>query len=215
MPGLVLILLLSVLWCNAGAASAQSSVKVVALFTDKAMLKIDGQNVILKKGVSVQGITLLSASGRAARIRFEDGSEKILGLNQSIQQAYKKPVNNKMTVYSDSAGMFTMRGEVNGETTPFLLDTGATYIAFSSDEADRLKLSYQSAPKGAIRTASEVVSAWYIKLDRVRVGDISVSNVEAVVLEGSNPRPALLGMSFLKHVKLQRNGAAMVLEQKY
>jgi len=211
----LLILLLTVLWSHSATSSAQSSVKVLALFTNKAMLKINGQNVILKKGDSKQGITLLSASGRSALIRFEDGSEKTLGLNQSIQQAYKKPENNKLTVYSDSAGMFTMTGEVNGKNTPFLLDTGATYIAFSSYEADRLKLSYKSAPKGAIQTASEVVAAWHIKLDQVRVGDISVPNVDAVVLQGSSPRPALLGMSFLKHVKLQRNGAAMVLEQKY
>ncbi|MBC8212431.1 MAG: retroviral-like aspartic protease family protein [Gammaproteobacteria bacterium] len=215
MNRLILIFLLSVIWSSGWSASAQNSVKVIALFTNKAMLNINGQSIIMQKGDTIQGVTLLSASGRAARIRFEDGSEKMLGLNRSIQQAYKKPQNSKLTLYSDSAGMFTVSGEVNGKNTPFLLDTGATYIALSSDEADRLKLPYQSARKGAVQTASEVVAVWHIKLDQVKVGDISVPNVDAVVLQGNNPRPALLGMSFLKHVKLHRNGAAMVIEQKY
>ena len=60
-----------------------------------------------------------------------------------------------------------------------------------------------------------LVPVWNIMLDNVKVGGITVPQVEAVVLNGDQPRTVLLGMSFLKHLKLQRNGSAMVLEQKY
>ena len=215
MKSVSLVLILLVFFTSAWAVPESASIKVVALFTNKAMLNINGQRIIMKKGDTVQGITLISASGRGAVVRLENGTEKNLGINQSIHQAFKKPENNKLRLYSDSAGMFTLSGDINGQHTRFLLDTGATYIAISSEEADRLKLSYKSAKQGFVQTASEVVPVWHIKLDQVKVEDISVSNVDAVVLKGSNPMPSLLGMSFLKHVRLQRDGAAMIIEQRY
>ena len=108
-----------------------------------------------------------------------------------------------------------MNGKINGKPTHFLLDTGATYIAMSEAEADRMGLVYENSRKSLIQTASTVVPVWNILLDNVRVGDITVSQVEAVILQGSQPQPALLGMSFLQHVKLERNGASMILQQKY
>jgi len=197
------------------AFAAPDSVKVVALFSDKAMLMINGENIIMKKGDVIQGVTLVSANGRGAVVRFENGTEKELGINQSINQAFKKPTNNKLTVYSNRSGMFLMPGKINGRNTRFLLDTGATFISLSSVEADKLGLTYKSASKGMVQTANALVPVWKIKLDNVKVGGISVSNVEAVVLNGTNPKPILLGMSFLKHLKMQRNGAMMLIEQKY
>ncbi len=211
----IVFLWLLLLTVSFSVLAVNDSIKVVALFSDKAMLMVNGKNIIMKKGQVVDGVMLVSANGRGAVIRLQNGIEKKLNLNQSIQQAYKKPQNNKFTVYSDQSGMFQMPGKINGRLTRFLLDTGATYIALSSVEADKLRLSYKFAKKGAVQTASEVVPVWHIKLDNVKVGDISVANVDAVVLKGVNPRTALLGMSFLKHVKLQRNGAAMLIEQKY
>jgi len=78
-----------------------------------------------------------------------------------------------------------------------------------------LNLDYKKGRRGLVQTASETVPVWHLKLDQVKVGGISVANVEAVVLPGNNPPQALLGMSFLRHVKLQRNGSAMTIEQKY
>lgn len=176
---------------------------------------INGERKLIAKGESLQGVTLISSSGRGAVVKFEDGKELSLGINQSIQHAFKKANNKKLTIYSDKVGMFTLTGEINGKATRFLLDTGATYIALSEDEADRLGVAYKNGIKSNIQTASEVVPAWNIKLDSVEVGDIRVPQVEAVVLRGSSPRTVLLGMSFLKHLKLERNGASMVLEQKF
>ena len=212
---LLLIFLLFNLGFACASEAETASVKVIVLFSNKAMLEINGQNIIMQKGDVEQGVTLISANGRGAVVRFENGSEQTLGLNQSILQAYKKPQNKTIMVYSDSGGMFVLAGKINGRQTEFLLDTGASSIALSSDEADKLGLVYKSGRKGAVQTASEVVPVWHVKLDKVEVGGISVPSVDAVVLKGSSPQPVLLGMSFLKHLKLQRNGAAMIIEQKY
>ena len=194
--------------------AAEPMVRVMALFSNKAMLQINGKNHILKKGQNLNGITLLSANGRAATIRFDNGLEKTLGLNQSIQQGYKKPVTNKMTLYANRSGMFMTGGRINGQTTKFMVDTGATYVALSSTEADKLNLEFKSAPKVKLQTANEVASGWLINLESVKVGEIQVPQVKAVVMEGDTPH-VLLGMSFLQHLKMERNGTAMTLEQKF
>lgn len=191
------------------------SVKVLALFSNKALMLIDGERHLMKQGSVVQGITLISATGRGAVVRFENGKQQTLDINQSIRSSYRKPVNNRLKVFSNSKGMFLVDGKINGKSTRFLVDTGATFIAMSSQEADKLGLVYELGDRGYVQTASDVAPVWRIKLDRVKVGNISVSQVDAVVLEGDKPQPVLLGMSFLQHLKLQRNGAAMVMEQKY
>ena len=195
--------------------AAAPEVRVMALFADKAMISIDGRNIVMQKGQKEQGVTLLSANGRGAKFRLPDGSEKTLGLNQSIGSAYKKPSRRKLTVFSGDHGMFRVSGLVNGRSVRFILDTGASFISMSSEQADQLNLNYKTGQRGMVQTANATVPVWHLKLDQVKVGGISVANVEAVVLPGKHPPQALLGMSFLKHVKLQRNGSAMTLEQKY
>jgi len=118
-------------------------------------------------------------------------------------------------VYADRSGMFRLEGKINGKTTQFLLDTGATHVAISEVEADRLGLAYENGSQSLVSTANGVVTAWNMKLDSVSVGGINVPQVDASIVPGSSPRVALLGMSFLKHVTLQRDGAAMVLQQKF
>ena len=209
-----LLIMAAILIVATQISAAEPMVRVMALFSNKAMLQINGKNHILKKGQKLKGVTLLTANGRAATIRFDNGLEKTLGLNQSIQQGYKKPVTNKMTLYANRSGMFMTGGRINGQTTKFMVDTGATYVALSSTEADKLNLEFKSAPKVKLQTANEVASGWLINLESVKVGEIQVPQVKAVVMEGDTPH-VLLGMSFLQHLKMERNGTAMTLEQKF
>ena len=211
------ILSIIILLILSGTVSAMGAgkIKVEALFSDKALVVINGQRHLMQRGDVIDGIKLLAASGRGATVRLPDGSQQTLQLNQTISRVFSKAQNPTLRIYANANGMFELDGSINGRPTGFLLDTGATYIALSSDEADRLGIAYQSAPKSLIQTASEVVPAWQVRLGQVKVGDIVVSNVDAVILNGSTPSTALLGMSFLKNLKMQRNGAAMILEQKY
>ncbi len=207
-------LILMSLW-STSLLAATPVLRVMALFADKAMISIDGKNTVMNKGDVVQGVTLVSANGRNATLRMPDGRVQILTLNSSIGAAYKKPVRRKLTIFSGGNGMFMTSGLINGHSIGFILDTGASFISMSSQQAERLHIAYKKGRRGLVQTASSTVPVWHIVLDRVKVGNISVANVEAVVLPGNSPPRALLGMSFLKHVKLRRNGSAMTIEQKY
>ncbi len=207
------LVLLSLL--STSLLAAAPDVRVIALFADKAMISINGKNTVMNKGDVVQGVTLISATGRSATLRMPDGRAQTLTLNQSIGSAYKKPSHRKVTVFSGDNGMFMTSGLINGRSIRFILDTGASFISMSSHQAEQLHIAYKNGRRGLVQTASSTVPVWHIVLDRVKVGGISVANVEAVVLPGNSPPRALLGMSFLKHVKLRRNGSAMTIEQKY
>jgi aspartyl protease family protein len=96
----------------------------------------------------------------------------------------------------------------------FNLDTGATVVALPGADANRLGIDYRKGRAGLIDTANGPARAWQVPLDTVRVGNIELHNVEAVVVE-SGLEVALLGMTFLNRVEMQRDGATMTLIRRY
>ncbi|MDH3871316.1 MAG: TIGR02281 family clan AA aspartic protease, partial [Gammaproteobacteria bacterium] len=97
-----------------------------------------------------------------------------------------------------------------------LVDTGATQIAMNDAQARRLGIDYRvTGEPTAITTASRVERAWAVMLDSVKVGDINLRNVSAIVLEGPQPDQVLLGMSFLGRLEIRNDGQLMTLRRKY
>ena len=89
----------------ASAAAAQEvSVKVIALFTDKALMQVDGEQKIVMKGETFKGVTLQSASGRGAVVEV-GGETMTLQLNQSIAGNFKKRERRKIRILANNGGM--------------------------------------------------------------------------------------------------------------
>jgi aspartyl protease family protein len=104
---------------------------------------------------------------------------------------------------------------VNGAAARFLVDTGATLIALPAADAKRMGVSYLNAPRGVVNTANGSAVAYKVKLDTVRVGDITINNVDAMVIDGGGLHIALLGMSFLNRTEMTRDGETMVLTKRF
>jgi aspartyl protease family protein len=96
----------------------------------------------------------------------------------------------------------------------FLVDTGATAIAINAAEARRIGLDYKSGQAISVGTAAGVVPAWRVKFNTVKVGGITVNQVEGMVVESGLSVP-LLGMSFLNRMEMKRDGPTMTLIQRY
>ncbi|KGF68084.1 hypothetical protein LL06_18510 [Hoeflea sp. BAL378] len=95
-------------------------------------------------------------------------------------------------------GHFEAEGRVNGETVDFLIDTGATSIALSHDDAMRIgfteaELSYTLV----ISTANGQGRAAAVRLDSVDIGSIGRTGLRAVVAEPGQLDQSLLGMNFI------------------
>lgn len=211
LPGLSAILLCLLL---ATAIADDVKVKVIALFANKALLQVGNQQKIVKKGETFEGVLLQSASGRGAVV-VVNGKEMKLSLNQSIAGNFKKPERANLKIYPDSGGMYFVNGEINGQRTRFLVDTGATFVTLSGSKAKSLNIDFRKGISETVQTAASMVPAWIVKLDSVTVGGIRVSNVNATVIAGSQPAEVLLGNSFLQHTQMQKAGAVLELKKRF
>src|SRR6266850_1799414 len=115
----------------------------------------------------------------------------------------------------DSRGHFLADATVNGLPVRFVVDTGATFIALPQRDAERLGIDYRAGQLGQTRTANGVAQVYVVKLDAVRIGGIELHNVDATVHVGAGLDQALLGMSFLNRVQMQRDGGTMTLIQRF
>ena len=209
-PTFLLILNLGI----SAAAAADNGVRVIALFSDKALLQVGDQQKIVNKGETFEGVLLESASGRGAVVVI-DGNRQKLGLNQSIAGHFKKPDRTRMQIYPDAQGMYYVKGEINGVATRFLVDTGATFVTMSGNHASRLKIDYRKGAYSSAQTAAAVVPVWQVKLDSVSIGGIELRNVGATVIAGDQPSDVLLGNSFLRRTRIQQAGSVLEIEKRY
>ena len=208
--GLFLALLSAV-----GIASA-TDVSIAGLFAGKAMISLNGGTPrMVSAGQSIDGVKLISADSAAAVLEI-DGKRKTLGLGQGVSVGGGSFSGSQTVVLTaNSQGHFVTVGSINGASTRFVVDTGATYVSLSSSEARRLGLDYTKGERGAMSTANGVVPAYKVTLNTVRVGGISMNQVDAAVIEGGSPPVTLLGMSFLKRVEMRRDGDSMTLKKRY
>ncbi len=195
---------------------ASQSIKVLGLFNGKAYLSIDGENKLLADGQNFKGITLIKATGRWAKIKDSQGDVRQVSTGGTITSSYKKPQRSSVKIHPNAKGMYEVNGHINNSPIAFLIDTGATYVAMSELHAKKIGLNYkQKGIRSFASTASGTVATWEVKLDSVDVGGMKVNFVPAAVISGDHPYQVLLGMSYLKNIKVEHNGNAMVLQKKY
>ena len=85
----------------------------------------------------------------------------------------------------------------------------------SSSEAKRLGINYTAGQKAFSSTANGVVPTYRVKIDEVRIGDVTLNNVDGMVHVGDNLPIVLLGMSFLNRMDMKRDGGKMVLTKRF
>ncbi len=116
---------------------------------------------------------------------------------------------------ADRSGHFAVAAEINGRDVALLADTGATLVALTYDDAREIGFTHNDLSFTArSRTANGTASMAMVMLDRIRVGDIEVRDVRAMVAEPGKLHISLLGMSFLSRLEsFQIRGNELVLNQ--
>jgi aspartyl protease family protein len=116
--------------------------------------------------------------GRAVVVTSRDGDEVI------IQKAL--------------GGHFQANVTVDGKTIPMLVDTGASSVVLSYDDAATLGIDTGAlAYTIPVMTANGRAMAAPVRLNEIAIGPISRRNVRAMVSEEGRLDESLLGMSFL------------------
>jgi aspartyl protease family protein len=196
------------------AASAQTVTLNGSMGSRQALLVIDGVPRVIEIGATVQGVRLVSLSGTQAEIDV-GGKRRLLvagagpvRLGGGAESAAGS--SNEIVLTAGAGGHFTTDGKINGKAVSFLVDTGATAIAMGQADAERIGLNYKDAPRGFAGTANGRIPVNLVTLSSVRVGDVEIANVEAVVMP-SAMQHVLLGNSFLTRFQMKRDNETMRL----
>ncbi len=129
--------------------------------------------------------------------------------------AQSSPASDSVIVPRDAFGHFRTEGRIDGRSVAFLIDTGATMIALTADDAATLGIHPGNSEYSVLlKTANGVVRAAPTTLDMVEIGDIMVRDVAAVVMPDGALAENLLGMSFLSRLRhFEYSEGKMTLEQ--
>lgn len=190
-------------------------VQVNGLFSGRAVLSIDGKQRILRSGqTSPEGVKLIRADSDVAVVDI-NGQVESIALNTRIGSNFEPASRKQVSVARNRNNAYYVNGSINGRRARMLVDTGATSVAMNSNDAKRLGIDYiRNGKQGSVTTASGVTQAWFVRLAEVSIAGIKVNNVQAGVLEGSFPQQILLGMSFLRRVKMEESDGVLILSEK-
>ena len=215
MRTLNLMMFALVLACATGAGAVEK-ITVLGLFKDKALVEIDGKRRLLHAGEpSPEGVKLISADSEQAILEV-DGQRATYHLGSHIGSNFAAPESPTVRIWPTTNKMYEVIGSINGYPVKFLVDTGATFISMNANEARRLGIDYRIVGEEAVSsTASGYAKIYLLQLARVRVGDIQLRNVNAAVHDGDFPEVALLGMSFLSRLDMNREGDVLELRKKF
>lgn len=102
---------------------------------------------------------------------------------------------------ANHGGHFITDADINGTAVKVLVDTGATAVALSYEDAQDVGLRPSSLEYNVpVSTANGVAQAAHVKIDRIMIDSVKVEDVDALVLPEGALEGTLLGMTFLSRL---------------
>ena len=184
-----------------------------------------GTRRLLWSAASWGGVALIAVAAISHLGQLRSGAEKLLGAPTDMAARQDAAgddatvaVQNHGTIVELQAGRnghFNTEAEVNGRPIEVMVDTGATLVALSYEDAERAGIYLNNSDfSRAVSTANGVARVAPVTLDRVSIGDITVRNVPAAVAEPGRLKTSLLGMTFLSRLsRFDMRSGVLVLEE--
>lgn len=199
----------------AGGAGA-TDVALAGLLPGRAVLVVNGGNprTLSVGGRTAEGVKLVAVESGVAVVEI-DGKKQRLVLGEHAVSSGGSGGGSSVTLTGDSRGQFFASGSINGAPMRFMVDTGATFVSLNANDAARAGIDYRNRGQpGVSSTANGTIRMWRVPGTTVRLGDITLHEVEVSVSEASMPI-TLLGMSFLNRLEMKRDGDTMTLKKRY
>lgn len=213
------LLALASILCVAALDVQAASIAVLGLFPGpgKAVLSIDGGPPrTLSVGQTINGVKLVTVEKEAVVVEAGGKPERIMmgGQPFAVSDSVTEGAPESISLTADERGHFLTQISINGVGINAMVDTGATSVAISPSQAERAGINYKNGEQVWVGTANGQAVAWRIQLDRVYLKGITLRNVDGMVMPMESPI-ALLGMSFLNRMKMERDGNTMTLKRRY
>lgn len=196
-----------------GAGAGPSVSLNGSLGKSAALLVIQGQVKTVRLGQTVEGVKLLEVAEDHAVVEV-DGERRQLRLGAAPVAQRAQSAGKRIVLGAGDGGHFMTQGSINGHSVRFMVDTGATSVAIGMNDAQRMGLRYQNGRRIRAHTANGIAEGYLMVLDSVRIGEVDVGGVEAVVIQ--TPMPfVLLGNSFLNRFQMRRENDVLTLERRF
>jgi aspartyl protease family protein len=152
--------------------------------------------VVVALGAGGLGWSVASMAPTPDRMTAEPASRNSNDLEEG--QDHPRFVLAATEIKAADNGHFFTRAEIGKATLDVLVDTGATAVAMSYEDADDAGLSPRSLDYDIpVMTANGMAKAARVMIDKVEVDGVEVRNVEGYVMPEGAMKGTLLGMSFL------------------
>jgi aspartyl protease family protein len=202
--------------CTAGAGA--QSVSLAGIMGDsKALLMIDGAPHTLSVGSTVKGVTLRRVM--PGQVEVEIGGRKLAVAMGGAPASFGgggsggTRSGREIAIAAGPGGHFVASGLINGKPVQLMVDTGATSVAMSRSDAERVGVDWKRGQLTMSQTAGGVVPIYIVSLNSIRIGDVEVFNVPAAVVASEMP-VVLLGNSFLGRFSMRRESDVLRLERR-
>ena len=197
-------------------ANAQS-VTLTGTIGNRAILVVGGGTPrTVAVGETVQGVKLVALQADQAVVEA-GGKRATLRMDTPLSiggSGGGGSGGSRIVLNADSRGHFMTAGAINGRSVSFMLDTGATTVAMSAADATRIGLDFQNGTPVQMNTANGVALGYRLRLASVRVGDVEVYEVDAIVSQLPMPY-VLLGNSFISRFSMRRDAEQLVLDKRF
>lgn len=197
-------------FCLPAQVQAQD-VALAGILGGKALLVVNGSAPRgVAPGESHMGVQVVSV-GREDAVVDSAGGRRSLRLGEAPVRVGGSGTGQRVVLKADARGHFVSNGQINGRIMQYMVDTGASTIAIGRPDAERMGLKFEEQGQSVrMNTANGVAQGWRMRLDSVRVGDVELRGVDAIVTPQPMPY-VLLGNSFLREFEMSRNGDEMML----
>ena len=194
------------------AAYAQS-VALAGILGGKALLVVDGSAPrSVAPGGSHMGVRVVSV-GRDGVVLEVAGAQRAIQLGEAPVSIGGSAAGQRIVLKADARGHLINSGFINGRVMQYMVDTGATTVAIGRPDAQRMGLKFDQGQPVLTTTANGTAQGWRMRLESVRVGDVELRSVDAIVTAEAMPY-VLLGNSFLREFHMNRSGDEMVLQRR-
>lgn len=197
-----------------GAVAADQSIALAGVLGSKALLVVDGSAPrAVGPGETHQGVKVLSVTRDEATVEVQ-GARRLLRLGESPVALGSSGSGKRIVLMADNQGHFINTGTINGKQMKYMVDTGASVVAIGRPDAERMGIKVDDSQKVIMSTANGSATGWRVRLNSVRLGDVEVLGVTAVIMPEGMPF-VLLGNSFLTQFQMTRTNDQMVLEKRH
>ncbi len=215
--GLLASVLCGVALLSVDHGAQAQTVALSGILGAKALLVVDGAAPkAVAPGETFHGVKVISTQNDNAvlEIAGQRQTARVGGAPVSVGAAIGPGTGGRIVLSAGSGGHFVTQGLINARPVQFLVDTGATTIGIGMLDAERIGLDYKQGPRVQLATANGIAQGWRVQLSSVRLNDVEVHEVEAVVTPYAMPY-VLLGNSFLTRFQMTRTNDQMVLEKRF